>query len=151
MPEEAQKLEQKPEPMPIQLESDWFLQLLVNMANDGVSIGITLNVSGFLVSGILASGSSYFAAFGAELTSTMTDAEAAKGIKSDFAKFGDIYKHEDREESEDTQPLQPSFIHLENARFFNTSGKPIPANRGVWWRGRLSEVSGFSVGTLSQD
>jgi hypothetical protein len=47
----------------------------------------------------------------------------------------------------------PNYIHLKEAKFFLPSGagKPIPANQGVWWRGRLSEVSGFILGSLAID
>lgn len=52
-----------------------------------------------------------------------------------------------------TDPKAPSpmLIHLKDARFFHAAGKPIPNNRGVWWRGRLSQVSGFMLGTLSAE
>lgn len=43
---------------------DWFLQSLVNMANtDSLQIGITLQVSGLLVSGVLVGGKAYFEGF----------------------------------------------------------------------------------------
>jgi len=44
-------------------ERDWFLQTLVNMANNSSStglVGITLLTHGFLVSGDLVSGREYF-------------------------------------------------------------------------------------------
>jgi hypothetical protein len=48
-----------------------------------------------------------------------------------------------------TEDVPPAYyVHLMDARFFNTTGNPIPGNRGVWWRARLAEVSGFSMGVL---
>ena len=32
--------------------------------------------------------------------------------------------------------------------FYSTNGTPVPSNAGVWWRGRISEISGIVVGIL---
>lgn len=130
---------------PLLDQPDWFLQSLVNMANkDKIEIGLTLQVSGFLVSGVLVSGARYFEGFGEDFSQGASP-ESAASIKSSFAKYGDIY-----EGNISDQP-PPQYIHLKNARFFHTTGNPIPGNKGVWWRGRLFEVGGFSLGTLSAD
>jgi hypothetical protein len=42
----------------------------------------------------------------------------------------------------------PQFVHLQNARFYSTDGKPVPTHAGVWWRGRISEISGIVIGIL---
>ena len=128
---------------------DWFLQSLVSIVNKNpIDFGITLQVAGFLVSGNLIGGAKYFEGFASDFASFLKDdAEAAETVKKVFTEQGSsIYKTEG-DEAEDSPP--PTFIHLKNARFFNTSGNPIPGNRGVWWRGRISEVSGFILGTLS--
>ncbi|BBI98466.1 gas vesicle protein [Ferrigenium kumadai] len=130
---------------PFAVPHDWFLQSLVNMANDGIEIGVTLQVSGLLVSGVLAGGKSYFEGFAEDFSSGLNDPEAAESVRGSFAKYGEIYK----KEGDDAPPL-PQYIHLKNARFFNTSGNPIPGNKGVWWRGRISEVAGFTLGSLGQ-
>jgi hypothetical protein len=39
------------------------------------------------------------------------------------------------------------FIHLREARVFSPRGAGLPGN-GMYWRGRLSEVSGWSFGLL---
>src|SRR5688572_8180609 len=125
---------------------DWFLQSLVNMANrGGLQIGITLQVSGLLVSGVLVGGKAYFEGFAEDISSSIADPELAASIRNSFAKYGEIYS-----EQEGEQLPPPDYIHLRNTRFFNTSGNPIPKNTGVWWRGRLSEVGGFTLGSLSQ-
>ncbi|MGP9499720.1 gas vesicle accessory protein GvpU [Halomonas sp. 86] len=133
------------EPAPFAVPHDWFLQSLVNMANDGIEVGVTLQVSGLLVSGILASGKAYFEGFAEDFSSGLNDPEAAESVRDSFAKYGEIYKKEG-----DDAPPPPQYIHLKNARFFNTSGHPIPGNKGVWWRGRISEVAGFTLGSLGQ-
>src|ERR1035437_4371519 len=137
---ETQELELRPE------EHDWFLGVLVGLANHGTSIGITLQVGCFLVSGTLIGGAEYFEGFASEFSSMFDKKEVAEGFRTAIAAGADHYKNiPEGEES------LASYVHLKEARFFNTHGKPIPANRGVWWRGRLSEVSGFILGSLSHD
>lgn len=130
-------------------EVDWFLQSLVDAANgcDRTVIGITLQVGGFLVSGMLASGRMYFEELGADYASTVSE-ETAEMVRETFAKCGEIYKSTD---DENPDLPQPTYVHLKEARLFNAAGKPIPENHGVWWRGRLSEVSGFCLGILSTE
>ena len=133
-------------------QTDWFLQSLVNIAHDvNLEIGITLQVSGMLVSGNLVSGKQYFEGFATDFASAfIAHPEVAESIKNSFASYGDIYNKEAEVESSQPQPL-PQYIHLKNARFFNTAGNPIPGNRGVWWRGRICEVGGFTLGSLSPE
>ena len=127
-------------------DRDWFLQNLVNLVNArDIKLGITLNVGGFLVSGLLVSGQKYFGGFGEDLGSNFNDPETRAGIEQAYAQLGDIYSAS-RSASQTTAP--PNYLHLMQARFFNTGGHPIPGNNGVWWRGRISEVSGFFLGML---
>lgn len=129
-------------------QSDWFLQSLVNMVNiNDLEFGITLQVSGLLVSGNLVGGKEYFEGFAEDFSSSFTnEPEVAENIKSSFAQYGEIYEKKDGEEIP-----PPQYIHLKDTRFFNTSGNPIPGNKGVWWRGRISEVGGFTLGSLSRN
>jgi len=124
---------------------DWLLQSLLNIVNSGgLSFGITLNVGGFLVSGHLVGGKEYFEGFGAEFASGISDISASESIRASLAEHGKIY---DTQQDDDAPP--PSYIHIKEAKFFTTSGSPVPGNRGVWWRGRLSQVDGFSLGILN--
>jgi hypothetical protein len=129
---------------PDALEPDWFLQALVNIANAGdVEIGMTLLVGGFLVSGKMIGGARYFEGFANDFAGGFPDHAVAEDIRKSFSEYGEIYK------TDAGNPPVPAYVHLMEARFFNTAGNPIPGNRGVWWRGRLSEVSGFMLGTLT--
>jgi hypothetical protein len=129
-------------------DTDWFLEKLVDIANhSGVELSITLQVSGLLVSGMLVSGAKYFDGFASDIASAFTDETIAQALRETVSKQGHIYKTQESDSCE-LRPA-PQFIHLKNARFFNTSGNPIPTNRGVWWRGRISEVSGFTLGSLT--
>ena len=129
-------------------DSDWFLQYLVGtVTNSTTSFGITLQVSGMLVSGNLICGNSYFEGFASDFAGGISDSEVAASIKEILLSFRNDYST-----NEDDDVLPPArFIHLKDARFFNTSGNPIPGNRGLWWRGRISEVGGFSPGSLQPE
>lgn len=126
--------------------SDWLLEILVKLVNKSKSeIGITLQVGGFLVSGLLVSRTQYFDGFASDFSSAFSDTEAAEDIRNSFSKFGQV---QSEEEEENPNPLPPAYIHLKEAHFFMNGSKPIPDNKGIWWRGRLSEVSGFCLGSL---
>jgi hypothetical protein len=144
MSTETKELQQPPNAP----DADWFLQTLVSIAHNGPEFGLTLQVSGFLVSGTLVGGAKFFEGFATDFASGFPEDQKADVKKTMLSPAELIYKNEPAE-GED-RPL-PGYIHLKDARFFNTSGKPIPGNRGVWWRGRISEVAGFVLGTLSTD
>jgi hypothetical protein len=124
-------------------DQDWFLQRLVNIVEGGVSFDITLNVSGNIVSGALIGGKQYFKLLGESFASGLGDNEAADSLKATFIKKGEeIY-------DENTKDIhEPNYLHLKDAKFF-VGGGGIPSNKGVLWRGRISEISGFSLGKLS--
>ena len=118
---------------------DW-LQQLIHIANISESVWqITLNVSGFLVSGTLIGGEEYFESLGNEMSRGLS-AEAAKTIKDLFSSPASFY-------TSDIYKEKPNgYIHLKDAKFFHPGGAPVPNNRGVLW---IEEVSGFSFGLLS--
>jgi hypothetical protein len=134
-------------------DRDWFLQNLVNLVNArDVKLGITLNVGGFLVSGILVSGQKFFSGFGADLGSSFDDPEIRRGVEQAYAHLGDIYTPASAGSGGGagvTTP--PNYLHLMQAQFFQIGGAPIPGNKGVWWRGRISEVGGFFLGMLDAE
>jgi len=143
-------------------ELDWFLQSVVDMANYGTAeIGVTLCVGGLIISGKLVGGDKYFAGVAEEWKEGM-----AKGGSKDadewreiISRYGDIYRKprdkmlaaykEGREPEPVSDANQPHFVHLKGARIFFPGERPIPSNTGVWWRGRLEAVDGFSLGELS--
>jgi hypothetical protein len=134
------------EPFPPAAQSDWFLQRLASLANDdGIEVGITLQVSGLLVSGVLVSGAAYFQAIAENFSEGLAaHADLAQAMKEGIGSFSGVYA---KGESASAPPL-PQYLHLKNAQFFNTAGVPIPENQRVWWRGRVSEVGGFTIGQL---
>ena len=127
-------------------QHDWFIQSLVNVANVApLSFGVTLQVSGLLVSGYLVSGKAYFEAVGGQIIGGLAqDAGLVEQMRKMFTTFESAYPSVP---GSGERPV-PQFIHLQNARFYGTDGTPVPSNEGMWWRGRISEISGIVIGIL---
>jgi hypothetical protein len=147
MTEAATDSATQPTPVDPVARTDWFLQYFVNNANNlGVEIDVALHVAGLVVTGTLTSGQRYFELMGDALSKATTNMpEVTEALKA-VAKFGDFYAPRDEEEKSD-RPDTPQYIHLRNARYFSPAGGPIPASGGLLWRGRVTEVSGFSIGS----
>lgn len=128
---------------------DWFLQRLVRLANvTGVEIGITLTVGGSIISGELTGGREYFEAV-AEQVRSAVPGEVGEAMSDFFRKGAKVYvlaKEEANEVSGDLIP--PNYLHLRNAKHFAPGSEAMPSGDGMWWRGRIAEVSGFTVGSL---
>lgn len=125
---------------------DWFLQLLVNLANKNrFELDVTLTVGGMLISGTLAGVRQYFNDLGSFFASPFESDMNSAELEKTFRTIGEKCACVTPSEQTDT----PSYIHLKNAMFFDASGRLISGAAGVWWRGRLSEVQGFSPGLLS--
>ena len=128
-------------------QKDWFLQFLVNMANKShFELQVSLNVGGFVISGTLAGVKQYFADFGTDFASSFYAGKSSEEIRTTFQKIGDECACVSKSEPSDS----PSYIHLKDARFFDAQGNSIGGHKGVWWRGRISEVQGFVPGTMSK-
>lgn len=122
---------------------DWFLQFLVNLANKNeFELDITLTVGGFLISGTLASVRQYFDSLGTYFASPFNEKPNSSEVSATFQKIGDQCSCITPSEQTD----KPSYIHLKNAVFYDAQGNPLGFRDGTWWRGRLSEVQGFSPG-----
>jgi hypothetical protein len=134
-------------PVPSSAQHDWFIQSLVNVATVApLSFGVTLQVSGLLVSGEIVSGKAYFGAVGEQIIGGVREnASLADQMRRMFATFESAYPNDPAQAD---RPV-PQFIHLKNARFYSTDGKPVPGNQGVWWRGRISEISAIVIGILN--
>ncbi|MEL7074909.1 MAG: gas vesicle accessory protein GvpU [Cyanobacteria bacterium J06629_2] len=119
--------------------------LISSFAEYGIGIGVTLNVKGLIISGELISREKYFKGIIQETERANGDSEMIKIVTDTFTTMDKIIK--DKLSEKEKKPF-PNYIHLKNARFF-PGGNCTPNNKGVLWRGRLSEVDGFSIGNLS--
>jgi hypothetical protein len=143
----ALQAEDQISPVTVVAETDWFLQNLVDLTNRGAfEIGVTFQVSGMLVSGMLISGEKYFEEFAALFAGGFknnTDvSDAFHKLISSYKKIYDVI---------DSELPPPNYVHLQNAKFFHPGQKAIPTNQGVLWRGRIAEIGGFYLGSLSED
>src|SRR5208283_207612 len=106
-------------------QEDGVLQLLVSIVNSSsVEIGITLQMSGFLVSGQLVGAGKYFERFALEFVggSVPPPGTPTRELYESLLSFGQVPNEQN--ETPDNASV-PRHIHLKEARFFNTIGKPI--------------------------
>jgi hypothetical protein len=133
----------QPPAISLQMADVW-LQTLVRLTNEAdLHLPLTLSFGGTLVSGHTASEREYFESFGNEVEKEFRNTQLGP-IARDLA---DLVRQL-AEPGADEPETKPMVIHLKNARFLQSSGALV--NReGVWWRGRLDAVEGFSFGLLS--
>ena len=125
---------------------DWFLTTLNTIVNNNViTIGVTIVTHGFIVSGHLTGGREYFDAVANEFATTLN---SSFKIENSFQGLADTIYGSDNPEVKDG-PLASDYIHIKNARFYNSASEGILPNNPVWWRGRISEISGFSIGVIN--
>ncbi len=123
-------------------QTDGLLQWFVQFVNSTpCSIPVTLTVGGNLISGELISAESYFEQLAANFSGAMPEEnrETAKQL---------ILSLQPVNNSESEERPAPQFIHMQEARVFADAGKPIVSS-GVLWRGKISIIDGFSLGSLS--
>ena len=133
----------------IDINADNLVQIMVFIANKhNIELGITLNVKGLIVSGMLVSNQTYFEGLTDEVEASNAEQVAKELFKSTFNSLANT-SESSSSNGDGSQESLPLFIHLKEARMYpsqNTS--PIPT-AGVWWRGKISEVSSFSWGLLN--
>ncbi len=140
---DEQSSEKTETPPPISApEKDWVLLRLVDLVNvsEQAEINITLHVGGTLVSGLLVGGKAWFDAFGKDMAKHWAGDEE---LAQTFSRMGALYY----DQPETARPA-PSYLHLKNACFVSSGDSRIPSRGGIWWRGRISEVAGFTIGVL---
>lgn len=151
------------------LDQDFALAVLVNVVNSTQGKesgpGVTLTVGGLMISGDLIPNWAWFDEVNDELVKATprTSEEEAYGWGVLFTSYRDSIKQMKAEEeaalaaAENLAPryqeaLQgadtTAFIHLRDAKVYHPGQRPLPDN-GMHWRGRLSEVSGWSFGKLT--
>jgi hypothetical protein len=123
------------------MKPDPILQTVVKLAavmgdrTDGRSTQpITLHTGGLLISGHLISAQEFF--LDHPITNLILEVHDQSGDgKAPVAEHA---------VDDDLQ-----FIHLAGAHFFAPGQPPIPTGDGVFWRGRMADVSGFCFGALA--
>ena len=126
--------------------ADWLVQWFANFVNNAeadISIPMTFTVGGSLISGYLISETTYFNQLASDFSGALP--EAAKESGRDLIKILQPKQsaHEDDNAAE-------QFVHLRDAKVFTDASKPITA-QGVLWRGKISSVEGFSLGSITSN
>lgn len=130
------------------VDRDWLLQHLVTFANHDKDFSqpITLWVGGGVISGLMVSGERFFDAYTDEFVQRFTP-EAAEVTRATLRRIGSRYYEKD----EVPNGNNTIYIHLLDAKFWSPSGCiPSGNGQGVTWRGRISQVVGYSLGQLRQ-
>lgn len=105
-------------------------------AENPIEQDVTLLVGGFLVSGFVVSYENY-----------VKHHQITESIETAFEELRKVPTPEGEEPADDS----PNFIHLRDAKYYHTSGNPIPGNTGVYVRLSLESVHGFSFGKLQAE
>jgi hypothetical protein len=143
--EEKNKTEKPVLPEIEDIQSDWFLERIVKTI-DGTDdeIGITLNIGGILLSGLIISVHKYFQWFADSMGIDDADRER---LREYYKVYGDVYL---KEKEANAKP--PVFIHMKDAKFYQPGGNnSIPTVEGSYWRGRITTVDGFILGKLTTE
>jgi len=121
------------------------LESLIELANSGtMSLGVTLWVGGVVISGTLVGVSEYFEGVAGFVEGS---GEGGAAIAGAYRKLAGTFHYEIGSQPEDVERF-PTMIHLKAARVFSAGAAAMP-RQGLWWRGRLDRVDGYSIGSLS--
>lgn len=125
---------------------DWLLQDLVVLANIGLEIPITLTMPTGVISGVMISGNQYVESLVATMSKGLSQAspEMSESMATWYERWREPYL---TPAPEDDTPNRPSYIHLKDARLHEAKGS-VPANEGLYWRGKIESVAGFSLSSL---
>lgn len=125
---------------------DVTLSVLVKLANhQGTELPIRLTVSAGVISGTLIGGGTYFREIADVVAGEGNEVEE-DSLAGGLASIGEEYERRAREESPDERGT--AYIHLRDAELYDASGGSLHIG---WWRGRLTSVSGWSVGSYTRE
>jgi hypothetical protein len=148
-PEPAKKSPEpaKKSPEPATPMRDFHLLTLIRIVNElDAGVAVTIVAAGAVITGELIGVRAYFKAFGESFGQPFEsrNPQAAEDFRRRFADMGEEIHGE---AAADDKHL-PSFYHLRDAQVF-AGDKMVPTN-GMLWRGKVSDVAGFSLGRFSE-
>jgi hypothetical protein len=127
-------------------QSDHMLRTLAAIPEKSqMELGITLNVSGLLITGYMISQATYFNNLIDGLNASNADSEAKVLLVDFLSQLRD--KLEDERLNKRTHPF-PEFIHLRDTTLYPSEGQGMPSYGEALWRGRIQSVDGFSLGEM---
>lgn len=126
---------------------DWLLRMLVRLIerHDENSMGVTLNVAGAAITGTLVSRSRWLKELAKE---GGTLATLVEGVQEALAAFEKPEQDQSEQDDDSDSGTVYNYLHLLDAHIISGGQATIPTGDGMHWRGRLSEVAGFSVGSI---
>jgi hypothetical protein len=121
-------------------EFDGRIGLLIVLAevinpSDDFEVGITLNVQGILVSGIMISAKRYYEKMG----KVLSEANKGKGNAEIKQAFDELSKVASKQDGKDY-----NMIYLRDVIFF--AGQKLIPERSAYWIGKIESVDGFIFG-----
>lgn len=128
--------------------TDWVLEHLVTTVNrvKNAGINVTLVVPGAVITGTLIGFYEYYVEYG-KVWMELTPGDTGKAIERNWREFAEKGFAELETKEPNFDP--PHYIHVKDARLASVEGVAPPApHLGFLWRGRISEVSGFAIGSL---
>jgi hypothetical protein len=129
---------------------DLSLARLVLMTNEyNMSIPITLQVGGIIITGKMVSIVEYFKLLSKEYNPDPEGKSTQWGfLNRFFDESAEVARVEiEKDKSENKHRVQPNYIHLKEAQIIN--GINFIPNGGTLWRGRLEKVDGYFMGMLA--
>lgn len=130
------------------LSVDLMLETFVCLAEEqDVSLGVTLTIHGLLISGNIISLQKYLEGIAQGFESTTSNQKIGQIIAESYLNATQEYLKIRTDGGLEELPPR-LYIHLSDANFIfgNTI---VPTETGVYWRGRLEKVDGFSLGAMS--
>jgi hypothetical protein len=112
---------------------------VVNLANMGVGLGITLLVEGQVIVGDLISGKAYFEKLAAKMLTSTGGEEIASIVSKMFGDFGK--EHYDK----DSKDVPLNYLHLENYAFLKGDGSLMNVSSSLM-RICIEKISGYAIG-----
>lgn len=134
---------------------DWYLQSIVATATvAGTESPITLLVNGSIITGKLIGVSEYFDIYANELPYVANTQEELKYISQMKEAYSEVGKETAKEIKENYNTNKAiairniNYIHLKEARFV-IENSLVPRRNPFLWRGKISDVNGFTFGILN--
>lgn len=129
------------------LAPDYILATLVELGNDaGLEVGIRLFVGGLVLSGTLVSGAKYFDDVAQAIEGDEPVGEnGSNALAGLFKQVANKYRALTSDEDDD---LTVEYIHLQDAWSHSPGQNPLVVGS---WRGRLSKIDGWALGTYAQN
>lgn len=130
------------------------LARLVSLINlvDSVEIGLTLHVDGSIVSGMLVSNAQFYRLLIKQFDADDLSEHSNPDIGQSFARFfrpslENAEKFVEEHQASDHPAPLPRHIHLRYAQTLFPNQEPFTQKV---WRGRLTEVDGWSIGNIGE-